>query len=138
MQHGEEAHSNGHIGDADDTPAQQHDEHRHGRFARATEDGGHAPVPADPASRDGFDYLDGRDFSFINRAAERATLCAHGEGGVPCAQLTAERVDAYAFGQLYYTFMAACAVSGRLLGVNPFDQEGVEAYKRSMFKILGK
>lgn len=107
-------------------------------FISVTEDGGHAPVPADPASRDGFDYLDGRDFSFINRAAERATLCAHGEGGVPCAQLTAERVDAYAFGQLYYTFMAACAVSGRLLGVNPFDQEGVEAYKRSMFKILGK
>ena len=57
---------------------------------------------------------------------------------MPCAVFTVKKVDEYAFGQLYYAFMAACAVSGRLLGVNPFDQEGVENYKRSMFAILGK
>ena len=107
-------------------------------FLSVEDDGGHAPVPTDRESRDGFDYLEGRDFTFINRAAEEATLQAHSEGGVPCSVFTVDRVDEYAFGQLYYAFMAACAVSGGLLGVNPFDQEGVEAYKRSMFAILGK
>ncbi|MBQ4075574.1 MAG: glucose-6-phosphate isomerase [Clostridia bacterium] len=107
-------------------------------FISVQDDGGNMPVPLDRTSRDGFDYLEGRDFTFINRAAEAATLKAHSEGGVPCAVFTVDKVDEYAFGQLYYAFMAACAVSGRLLGVNPFDQEGVEAYKRSMFAILGK
>ena len=107
-------------------------------FVSVREDGGCVPVPADEACRDGFDYLNGRDFTFVNRAAEGATLAAHTEGGVPCARFTVDRVDERAFGQLYYMFMAACAVSGRLLGVNPFDQDGVEAYKRSMFKALGK
>ena len=107
-------------------------------FVSVTDDGGDMPVPEDRASRDGFDYLEGRDFTFINRAAEEATLKAHSEGGVPCSVFTVDRVDEYAFGQLYYAFMAACAVSGGLLKVNPFDQEGVEAYKRSMFAILGK
>ena len=107
-------------------------------FICVRDDGGCVPVPEDKAARDGFDYLDGRDFTFINDAAQRATIAAHSEGGVPCAVLTMERVDEYAMGQLYYMFMAACAVSGQLLGVNPFDQEGVEAYKRSMFAILGK
>lgn len=107
-------------------------------FVCVEEDGACVPVPADRASRDGFDYLEGRDFTFINRAAQKATLQAHSEGGVPCARFIVERADEYAFGQLYYTFMAACAVSGCLLGVNPFDQEGVENYKRSMFAILGK
>ena len=107
-------------------------------FVSVEDDGGHMPVPSDRESRDGFDYLEGRDFTFINTAAETATLQAHGEGGVPCAVFTVDRVDEYAFGQLYYAFMAACAVSGGLLGVNPFDQEGVENYKRSMFAILGK
>ena len=107
-------------------------------FISVEDDGGHMPVTTDRESRDGFDYLEGRDFTFINKAAETATLTAHGEGGVPCCQLTVDKVDEYAFGQLYYAFMAACAVSGCLLGVNPFDQEGVENYKRSMFAILGK
>ena len=107
-------------------------------FVAVEDDGAELPVPADRESRDGFDYLEGRDFTFINRAAEKATLTAHSEGGVPCAVMTVGKVDEYAFGQLYYAFMAACAVSGRLLDVNPFDQEGVENYKRSMFAILGK
>ena len=107
-------------------------------FISVRDDGACVPVPGDAAARDGFDYLNGRDFTFINRAAEQATLQAHSQGGVPCARVTVERADEYAFGALYYMFMAACAVSGQLLGVNPFDQEGVEAYKRSMFAILGK
>ena len=93
-------------------------------FVSVENDGGSMPVPEDRASRDGFDYLEGRDFTFINRAAETATLQAHGEGGVPCAQFTVDMVDEYAFGQLYYAFMAACAVSGGLLGVNP-DRKSV-------------
>ncbi|MDO4483089.1 MAG: glucose-6-phosphate isomerase [Clostridia bacterium] len=107
-------------------------------FLSVKDDGADVPVPEDKESRDGFDYLDGSDFTFINKAAEAATLQAHEAGGVPCARFSVDRCDEYAFGQLYYTFMAACAVSGQLLGVNPFDQEGVEAYKRSMFAILGK
>lgn len=107
-------------------------------FIALKEDGGFAPVPADREAQDGFDYLEGRDFTFINQAAQEATLSAHAQGGVPCARFIVDQADEYAFGQLYYAFMAACAVSGRLLGVNPFDQEGVEAYKRSMFQILGK
>ena len=107
-------------------------------FVSVEDDGACLPVPEDKAARDGFDYLDGRDFTFINKAAEQATIKAHAEGGVPCARITVERADEYAFGSLYYMMMAACAVSGQLLGVNPFDQEGVEAYKRSMFAILKK
>lgn len=102
------------------------------------DDGANLPVVEDKAFRDGFDYLDGMDFSQINKAAETATVQAHVEGGVPVCRFTVDRCDEYAFGQLYYTMMAAIAVSGQLLGVNPFDQEGVEAYKRSMFAILGK
>ena len=102
------------------------------------DDGANLPVVEDKAFRDGFDYLDGMDFSQINKAAETATVQAHVEGGVPVCRFTVDRCDEYAFGQLYYTMMAAVAVSGQLLGVNPFDQEGVEAYKRSMFAILGK
>ena len=107
-------------------------------FLSVTDPGAVCAVPPDPNARDGFDYLDGMDFDAINKVAESATLAAHRAGGVPCAQLTVPRIDAYAFGQLYFFFMAACAVSGGLLGVNPFDQDGVEAYKQSMFSALGK
>lgn len=102
------------------------------------DDGAELPVPEDRACRDGFDYLDGMDFTQINRAAETATIRAHSEGGVPVFRFTVDRCDEYSYGRLYYTMMAAIAVSGQMLGVNPFDQEGVEAYKRSMFAILGK
>lgn len=107
-------------------------------FVCVKNDGAKLDFPKEENMADGFDYLNGRDFTFINKAAEKATLQAHQEGGVPCACFSVDQVDEYAFGQLYYAMMAACAVSGRLLGVNPFDQEGVEAYKRSMFRILGK
>lgn len=95
-------------------------------------------VQPDAAFGDGFDYLDGMDFANINRAAERATIQAHSAGGVPCVLLRMPRINERAFGQLFYFFMVSCALSGRLLGVDPFDQEGVEEYKRSMFAALGK
>ncbi len=95
-------------------------------------------VVPDKHFRDGFDYLDDMDFTDINRAAEQATMDAHTKGGVPCASLEIGRIDEETFGKLFYFFMMACAISGKLMGVNPFDQEGVEEYKRSMFKALGR
>lgn len=95
-------------------------------------------VEPDPEFGDRFDYLDGMDFGQINKAAEDATWDAHANGGVPCIRLQVEEISEGTFGELYYYFMAACAVSGILMGVNPFDQEGVEEYKRSMFAALGK
>jgi glucose-6-phosphate isomerase len=95
-------------------------------------------VTPDKDFRDGFDYLDGMDFTAINHAAEQATIDAHTKGGVPCTNLEIGRIDEETFGRLFYFFMMACAISGKLMGVNPFDQEGVEEYKRSMFEALGR
>lgn len=95
-------------------------------------------VPEDKQFRDGFDYLEGMDFNDINRAAETATLEAHSRGGVACMKLLIPQISEYTFGQMFYFFMFSCAVSGKILDVNPFDQEGVEEYKRNMFKKLGK
>lgn len=95
-------------------------------------------IESDRTFGDRFDYLDGMDFKEINRAAEKATIDAHAAGGVPCIQFLIDQITEETFGELYYTFMMSCAVSGKLMGVNPFDQEGVEEYKRSMFKALGK
>ena len=86
---------------------------------------------------DYFDYLEGKDFWEINQAALQATMRAHSKK-LPCLKLEAERIDAYHFGQLFYFFQFACYVSCRIMGVNPFDQPGVEAYKRRMFEALGK
>lgn len=87
---------------------------------------------------DQFDYLDGMDFDTINKIAEAATMQAHEAGGVPCIQLEVKEISEKTFGELFYYFMLACAISGKLLGVNPFDQEGVEKYKNSMFAALGR
>ncbi|PNV63373.1 glucose-6-phosphate isomerase [Clostridium sp. chh4-2] len=95
-------------------------------------------IEKDPSFGDRFDYLDGMDFKEINHIAEKATIDAHAEGGVPCIQFLIDEITEETFGELYYFFMMSCAVSGKLMGVNPFDQEGVEEYKRSMFKALGK
>ncbi|MBS6645915.1 MAG: glucose-6-phosphate isomerase [Clostridiaceae bacterium] len=92
----------------------------------------------DPEFGDRFDYLDNMDFDMINKIAENATMEAHEEGGVPCIRMKIKEISEEAFGGLFYTFMMACACSGILSEVNPFDQEGVEAYKRSMFQALGK
>lgn len=95
-------------------------------------------IEPDPEIRDLFDYLDGVDFDDINKAAEKATLKAHTKGGVPCIRFEVDQICEKTFGELYYYFMMACAVSGKMMGVNPFDQEGVEEYKRSMFAALGE
>ena len=86
---------------------------------------------------DGFDYLNGKEFWEINKASFHATVKAHREK-LPCLILEIERLDEYAFGELFYFFLFSCYVSARILGVNPFDQPGVEAYKRWMFEALGK
>ncbi len=95
-------------------------------------------VKEDRSFGDGFDYLENMDFAAINKAAEKATIEAHCKGGVPCIEFEADEISEETFGSLYYIFMLSCAISGLLMGVNPFDQEGVEEYKRSMFKDLGK
>lgn len=107
-------------------------------FLSVEEPDGSVPVPPDPGFCDCFDYLDGMDFLEINHAAEAATLRAHYEGGVPCFRLILPVLNEFTLGELFYFFMIACALSGKTAGINPFDQEGVEAYKRSMFRMLGK
>jgi len=97
----------------------------------------HLIVPKDGAP-DYFDYLDGKDFAWINRVAYEATVKAHTDGGVPCMIMNIPELTPYYMGQLFYFFEMACYISGRILGVNPFDQPGVEAYKHNMFKALGK
>lgn len=107
-------------------------------FLSVKEPGASVVIEPCPEFGDGFDYLDHMDFGAINKAAEEATWKAHTKGGVPCIRFLADKVSERTFGELYYYFMVSCAVSGSLMGVNPFDQEGVEEYKRSMFEALGK
>ena len=87
---------------------------------------------------DGLNYLAGKTVDFVNKKAMSATVLAHEEGLVPNIVITIPEISAYAFGQLVYFFELACGVSGYVLGVNPFDQPGVEAYKKNMFALLGK
>jgi len=101
-------------------------------------------VPANPGpdgedlKRDGLGYLVGRSLDDINRKAFEGTRAAHIAGGVPVLSLEMRALDEWSLGGLLFFFEKAVAVSGRMLGVNPFDQPGVEAYKREMFKLLGK
>lgn len=95
-------------------------------------------IEEDAADLDGLNYLKGKTMSYVNENAFKGTLMAHVEGGVPNLVLTMPKKDAYHLGMLLYFFMKACGISGYLLGVNPFDQPGVEAYKKNMFKLLGK
>jgi glucose-6-phosphate isomerase len=87
---------------------------------------------------DGLNYLAGKSLDYINKKAAEGTLMAHTDGGVPNLVLRIPEITPYYAGQLFYFFEKACAVSGYLLAVNPFDQPGVEAYKRNMFRLLGK
>lgn len=87
---------------------------------------------------DGLNFLAGKDMDFVNKKAFQGTLLAHNDGGVPNLVLNVPELSAYYFGQLVYFFEKACGISGYLLGVNPFDQPGVEAYKKNMFALLGK
>lgn len=95
-------------------------------------------VPSDEENLDGLNFLAGRRIDEVNQKAELGTQLAHVDGGVPNIRITIPRVDERALGQLIYFFERACAISGLLLGVNPFNQPGVEAYKRNMFALLHK
>ena len=95
-------------------------------------------VPSDESNGDGLNFLAGKTMDFINRQAMDGTLLAHVEGGVPNIILNFGENNARTMGQLIYFFEYACGLSGYLLGVNPFDQPGVEAYKKNMFALLGK
>ena len=105
------------------------------RFAASD---GQAVVPYDASNGDGLNFLAGKTMDFINRQAMDGTLLAHVEGGVPNIIVNAGQNNARTLGQLIYFFEYACGLSGYLLGVNPFDQPGVEAYKKNMFALLGK
>ncbi|MBR0510323.1 MAG: glucose-6-phosphate isomerase [Clostridia bacterium] len=95
-------------------------------------------IEEDGKNADGLNFLAGKPLSYVNRKAFEATVIAHTDGGVPNIVLEADTMDAFTLGELFYFLEKACAVSGYLLGVNPFDQPGVESYKKNMFALLGK
>ena len=95
-------------------------------------------IPNDPDNVDGLNFLSGKPLQFVAEQAMRGTLLAHVDGGVPNLVVEADARDERTVGQLIYFFEYACGLSGYLLGVNPFDQPGVEAYKKNMFALLGK
>lgn len=95
-------------------------------------------VPKDAADLDGLNFLAGMRVDKVNKMAELGTQLAHVDGGVPNIKITLPEVSAYYIGQLFYFFEVACGISGYMLGVNPFDQPGVEAYKKNMFALLNK
>ncbi len=95
-------------------------------------------IPNDKSNVDGLNFISGKELDYVNKTAMLATLIAHNDGGVPNILIDLEDRSAGAFGYLVYFFELACAVSGYMLGVNPFNQPGVEAYKKNMFALLGK
>jgi glucose-6-phosphate isomerase len=95
-------------------------------------------IPADTNDLDGLNYIAGRRIHEVNRMAELGTALAHVDGNVPNIGITIPAVDEHTLGELVYFFEMGCALSGYTLGVNPFDQPGVEAYKKNMFALLGK
>jgi len=95
-------------------------------------------IPYDAEDIDGLGFLVGKDIDFVNKKAFQGTLLAHTDGGVPNLIVSLPEISEYYFGNLVYFFEKACAISGYLLGVNPFNQPGVEAYKKNMFALLGK
>jgi len=92
----------------------------------------------DKENLDGLNFLTNQNMSVVNRKAMEGTILAHTEGGVPNLVIEVDRLDEYNFGELVYFFERACAISGYMLGVNPFNQPGVESYKKNMFALLGK
>lgn len=95
-------------------------------------------LEAEEVDLDGLNYLAGQTMDFVNKKAFEGTLLAHVDGGVPNLIVNIPSLNAYHMGQLIYFFEKACGISGYLLGVNPFDQPGVEEYKKNMFALLGK
>lgn len=92
----------------------------------------------EPVDLDGLNYLSGKTMDFVNKCAMKGTLLAHTDGQVPNLAVNVPEQNAFYLGQLFYFYEFACGVSGYLLGVNPFNQPGVESYKRNMFILLGK
>ena len=95
-------------------------------------------IETDAENLDGLNFVADKTIQYVNSKAYAGTFLAHVDGGVPTMVLEVEKTDAYNFGQLVYFFEKALAISGYMLGVNPFDQPGVEAYKKNMFALLGK
>ena len=92
----------------------------------------------DKDNLDGLNFLTGQNMSVVNRKAMEGTILAHTQGGVPNLVIEVDKLDEYNFGEMVYFFEKACAISGYMLGVNPFNQPGVESYKKNMFALLGK
>ncbi len=95
-------------------------------------------IPNDPANIDGLNFLSGMDLNEVKRKAMQGTILAHVDGGVPNLVIELDSRNAFTLGEMIYFFELACAISGYMLGVNPFDQPGVESYKKNMFALLGK
>ena len=95
-------------------------------------------IEEDADDLDGLNFLTGKTMDFVNKQAFHGTVLAHNDGGVPNMVLNVPEISAYYFGYMVYFFEKACGISGYLLGVNPFNQPGVEAYKKNMFALLGK
>lgn len=95
-------------------------------------------VKDDPDNFDGLNFLSGQNMSVVNDKAFQGTVLAHTQGGVPNIILELPKMNEYNLGYLIYFFEKACAISAYVLGVNPFDQPGVESYKSNMFALLGK
>jgi len=95
-------------------------------------------IPNDPENLDQLNFLSGKRYSEVNKMAELGTIAAHNDGGVPCISISIPELSEYWIGYTLYFFERACAISGYVLDVNPFDQPGVEAYKKNMFALLGK
>ncbi|MBS4012918.1 MAG: glucose-6-phosphate isomerase [Bacteroidetes bacterium] len=95
-------------------------------------------IPNDPENIDGLNFLSGKRYSFVNKMAEQGTLLAHVDGGVPNICIILPQINEQNLGELIYFFEIGCALSGYILDVNPFDQPGVEDYKKNMFALLGK
>ena len=95
-------------------------------------------IPNDPANIDGLNFLSGMDLNAVKKKAMQGTILAHVDGGVPNMVIEVSERNAFVLGELIYFFELACAISGYLLAVNPFNQPGVESYKKNMFALLGK
>lgn len=95
-------------------------------------------IQEEPVDLDGLNYLAGKNVDFVNKSAMNGTVLAHTDGNVPNLMVNIPRQDEFSLGELFYFFEFACGVSGYILGVNPFNQPGVESYKKNMFALLGK
>lgn len=107
-------------------------------FTFGAQDQGHVSIPQFDNNLDGLNYLAGKTMHDVNEAARKGTLLAHHDGGVPCMELAFEKLSPYTIGSAFAFFQSACAISALMLDVNPFDQPGVEDYKKNLFALMNK